>query len=244
MAIAGGFEHSLAVVNDEIPLATLEPGSVSFGNQAVDASSAPQTITLNNSGTASMSIAAIALQGVQSGDFAKTADTCSSSVVTAGGSCSITVRFTPKAAGARSAALLVRTNAPRSPHLIPLSGTGNQVVSCPLTVQVMMKPNVLSPADERLVQVTADLRVNPCVQNPKIKLISVKSSDPDSGLFAGDRPLDIQQAAFGTDDRKFLLRAEAKPGSTLNPRRTYTATFELTDGLGRKKRITGEVKVP
>ena len=37
VAIAGGFEHSLAVVNDEIPLATLEPGSVSFGNQAVGA---------------------------------------------------------------------------------------------------------------------------------------------------------------------------------------------------------------
>ena len=86
--------------------------------------------------------------------------------------------------------------------------------------------------------------MNPCVQNPKIKLISVRSSDPGNGLFRGDLPWDIRQASFGTDDRKFLLRAEAKPGSTLNPRRTYTATFDVTDGLGRKKRITGEVKVP
>jgi hypothetical protein len=107
-----------------------------------------------------------------------------------------------------------------------------------------MKPNIRSPADQRLVQVIADLKVNPCVQNPKIKLISVKSSDPDSGLFAGDRPRDIQQAVFGTDDRKFLLRAEAKPGSTLNPRRTYTAIYDVTDADGRKKRLTGEVKVP
>ena len=31
-----------------------------------------------------------------------------------------------------------------------------------------MKPNILTPADQRLVQVTADLQVNPCVitRNP------------------------------------------------------------------------------
>ena len=54
----------------------------------------------------------------------------------------------------------------------------------------------------------------------------------------------VRQANSGTDDRQFLLRAEAQPESTLNPRRTYKATFDVTDGLGRKKRITGEVKVP
>src|SRR5262249_35110035 len=100
------------------------------------------------------------------------------------------------------------------------------IVPCPLTFSVTMQPSILTPADQRLVQVTADLRVNPCVQNPKFTLVSVKSSDPGQGLFPGDIPWDIQQAVFGTDDRKFLLRAEARPGSTLNPRRTYTATFD------------------
>ena len=118
------------------------------------------------------------------------------------------------------------------------------IVPCPLTVQVRMKPNILSPADQRLVEVTADLKVNPCVQNPKFKLISVRSSDPGNGLFRGDLPWDIRQAKFGTDDRTFLLRAEAKPGSAVSPRRTYTATFDVTGDRGTKKRVTGEVKVP
>ena len=63
------------------------------------------------------------------------------------------------------------------------------IASCPLTFRVMMKPNILSPADQWLVQVTADLQVNPCVQNPKIKLISVKSSDPGQWVVSRRRPM-------------------------------------------------------
>ena len=68
----------------------------------------------------------LTLQRGRSGDFAKTADTCSSICGACRRQLHISVRFTPKAAGARNAAFLVTTNAPRSPHLIPLSGTGTE----------------------------------------------------------------------------------------------------------------------
>ena len=87
----------------------------------------------------------------------------------------------------------------------------SMIVPCPLTVRVMMKPNELSPADQRLVQVTADLKVNPCVQNPKIKLISVKSSDPDRGLFA--------ETAHGTSSRPFSVRTTASSWFVRKPSR-------------------------
>ena len=41
------------------------------------------------------------------------------------------------------------------------------IVPCPLTFRVMMKPNILSPADQRLVQVTADLQSEPLCAEPQ-----------------------------------------------------------------------------
>ena len=61
-------------------------------------------------------------------------------------------------------------NGNQNDNSAPCSGAAyvfHDRIPCPLTVQVMMKPNILSPADQRLVEVTADLKVNPCVENPK-----------------------------------------------------------------------------
>jgi alpha-tubulin suppressor-like RCC1 family protein len=125
VAMAGWERWSVALTDSELARAMFEPGAVSFGNQAVGESKT-QTITLSNSGAAPMSVEGVVLLGTQAGDFAKTTDNCSLTTVPAGGACTMLVKFTPAAAGSRSAAFLVSTNAPRSPHLIPLSGTGTQ----------------------------------------------------------------------------------------------------------------------
>ena len=79
---------------------------------------------MSNPGSAALSITSIAIIGTNSGDFAQT-NTCGSSVA-AGGSCTISVTFTPAAAGARSAAVSITDSATGSPHSIALSGTGLQ----------------------------------------------------------------------------------------------------------------------
>lgn len=101
---------------------TFMPPNVSFANQAVGTTSAAQSVILSNSGTAALTINGITVGGTNPGDFAQI-NTCDGGVA-AGGSCTINVTFTPKAAGARSASFSVSDNATGSPQTVPLSGTG------------------------------------------------------------------------------------------------------------------------
>ncbi len=107
------------------PAVTLAPTSVAFGNQRVGSASAAQGVTLTNSGNAALSISGISVGGTNSADFAQT-NTCpiAPSTLAAGASCSISVTFTPGAAGSRSASVSVTDNASGSPHTVALSGTG------------------------------------------------------------------------------------------------------------------------
>lgn len=100
------------------PALSLGATSLSFGSVAVGTSAAAQTVTLTNSGSA-----ALAIQGIQaSGAFTETND-CPASLAAAS-SCTVSVVFTPSAAGAATGAVTVASNASGSPHSVALSGTG------------------------------------------------------------------------------------------------------------------------
>jgi hypothetical protein len=101
---------------------SLTPASVIFPSQPVGTTSTPQTITLANTGSATLSIATLALTGINAKDFAQT-NTCSNSLA-AGANCTISITFTPSASGSRSASLTVTDNAAGSPQTASLSGTG------------------------------------------------------------------------------------------------------------------------
>ena len=68
--------------------ASFAPTSLAFGNQNVNTTSAAQSVTLTNSGTAALNITSI----VASPPYAQT-NTCGASVA-AGANCSINVTFT------------------------------------------------------------------------------------------------------------------------------------------------------
>src|SRR5438552_1547105 len=61
------------------PAASLSPTSLTFGNQNVATTSAAQSLTLSNSGSAALSITSVAVTGTNAGDFAQSS-TCGSSV--------------------------------------------------------------------------------------------------------------------------------------------------------------------
>jgi hypothetical protein len=100
----------------------LVPTSLNFGNQPVGTKSAPQSVTLTNTGSVTLNISGITISGADPGDFTQT-NTCDSSVA-AGKSCAINVTFQPKAKGARSAAVSISDDGAGSPQKVPLSGTG------------------------------------------------------------------------------------------------------------------------
>jgi hypothetical protein len=116
----------LAVVNQNCAqLPCPGPGSVSIllGNgdgtfQAVGTSSNPQTVTLNNSGSAILRVSGVTITG----DFSQT-NTCTAPV-DPGTSCSISVVFTPTQRGARTGAVTITDNSPSGTQSISLAGTG------------------------------------------------------------------------------------------------------------------------
>lgn len=101
-----------------VPAVTLAPATLSFGAATVGAGTAARTVTLLNSGTASL-----AIQGIQATGPFSVSQNCGASLAPSG-TCSISVVFTPAAAGASTGAVTVSTNAAGSPQSVPLSGTG------------------------------------------------------------------------------------------------------------------------
>ena len=100
----------------------------------------------------------------------------------------------------------------------------------PPVVTVSLDPNVLWPPNHRLAEITATVTVvDSCDASPVIRLKSITSNEPDDGLGDGDTAEDIQGAAFGADDRSFLLRSERDGG---RDGRTYTVCYEAEDGSG------------
>jgi len=109
------------------PAVSLSTTSLSFGIQAVAITSAAETVTLTNTGSAALSISNLSVAGTNLGDFAEIADTCRGSVA-AGGTCIIGITFTPSGGGQRTAALSIKDNAPGSPQTVSLSGAGSHDV--------------------------------------------------------------------------------------------------------------------
>jgi uncharacterized repeat protein (TIGR01451 family) len=103
------------------PDATLSGSSIAFATELVGATSAAQSVTLSNYGTAPLGITSIAT----SGDFSQT-NTCGSTLAVLAG-CTISVTFKPTLQGSRAGTLSITDNAPGSSQTVSLSGTGTSV---------------------------------------------------------------------------------------------------------------------
>ena len=101
----------------------LSPAKLAFGDHKVGTSSASQTVTVTNVGTATVTFGSpvITVAG-DTADFPPT-NGCGATLG-AGAACTIGVTFTPKATGARRATLEVNDNGGGSPQTVALSGTG------------------------------------------------------------------------------------------------------------------------
>jgi hypothetical protein len=107
---------------------TASPSSVSFGSQTVGSTSAAQSVTVSNPGSAAVSMASVGVTG----PFSET-NNCGTSLA-AGGSCAVSVTFAPTAAGSASGTLSVNSSAPGSPLTVALSGTGTAAANTNLAL--------------------------------------------------------------------------------------------------------------
>jgi hypothetical protein len=114
----------------------LSTSGLSFGGTLVGTNSSPQSITLTNTGTATLNINSI----VPSGDFSET-DTCQPSVAPSG-MCSINVTFTPTAVWSRGGTIVITDNAKNGPQqVVPLVGMGNSGAQATLSSQSLSFAN-------------------------------------------------------------------------------------------------------
>ena len=120
---AGGSPQHVNLTGSGVgPMATLNPTSLSFGNQNVGTTSKAKPIQLKNTGNAALTVTGITITGTNATDFAQT-NNCPSSLGP-GAQCNINVRFSPTATGTRTALLSVSNNALNSPQTATLSGLG------------------------------------------------------------------------------------------------------------------------
>jgi hypothetical protein len=103
-----------------VPTVAVSPTSLSFGNQRTGTTSSAQTITVSNTGNATLTISSVSLGGTDASQYAQT-NNCSS--VAAGSSCTISVTFTPTSSGSKSASVSIAHNASGSPTSVSLSAT-------------------------------------------------------------------------------------------------------------------------
>jgi sugar lactone lactonase YvrE len=151
----GNGTQTLALVGTGVaaPEIAFTPASMSFGNQAVNTTSATQTVTISNGGTGPLTLEGIyvAATGVNFGVFTIPGGTCPTTFgsLAAGASCTVQIAFAPTAAGSYSAYLNINSNistgilaattltgtgvtttaTAATPVISPASGTFNSAVS-------------------------------------------------------------------------------------------------------------------
>lgn len=101
------------------PVPNVAPTSLGFGSQIIATSSAPESVTLTNKGSAALSVTGIAVTETNAADFAiASGGTCPAGggTVAIGASCTVAVRFAPRSVGTSNASLSFSDNAAGSPQ--------------------------------------------------------------------------------------------------------------------------------
>jgi hypothetical protein len=235
---AAGSPHSVALSGSgTAPAVTLSPTSLSFGSQRVGTTSAAQPVSLANTGTAPLSIGSIALAGANAGDFSQTS-TCpfAPATLAASASCTISVRFSPSAAGPRGASVQITDDASGSPRSVALSGTGS-------TTAIAFDRSLGTKTDNVAATTMTLTTSGAAVPGARVfVLVSWSHSTRTLTSVSGGGltwTVDRQQKAAGNDARVAIASAAAPSG--LASGTTLTATFSgsVTHGLIAAASFTG-----
>jgi hypothetical protein len=158
----GGTPHTVALTGaGTLAAIATNPQGLSFGSQSVGLSTAPQTITVTNTGGSPLHVTGTSFIDAAGADYNATPTGCTN--VPAGGTCSIEVMFTPTAAGVRNARLQIATNE-AGVKSVPVSGigvagpvpAGGGAVTAPVITPELLAPVV--PIDQPVAASKKSLR--------------------------------------------------------------------------------------
>jgi uncharacterized repeat protein (TIGR01451 family) len=120
IALGPSSDHALAIVQ---PVAALSATSLSFGDQLVGTPSAPQMITIQNTGQDPLKFNGFSVSGAAAADF-KVSAPSTPFTVSPGSSTTVNVAFNPTVEFARLATLHIDDDGFQAPQFVALSGNG------------------------------------------------------------------------------------------------------------------------
>jgi hypothetical protein len=233
---------------------TFAPTSLTFSAQQTGTSSTAQSVTLTNSGNASLSIS----NAQATGDYSQT-NNCPSTLP-AGSNCTFNITFTPTAAGTRNGSVTLSDNLSNSPQTVALTGTayvtaitaspssvtfGTQTLNTSSAAQVVTVTNASASAvTVSSVVVAGDFaQTNNCstvAANGGTCSISVTFAPTATGIRTGSLTIsDNAQGSPLTVSLTGTASATAGPIATLSPTSlTFTAQQVETSGAAQTVTLT------
>jgi hypothetical protein len=208
-----------------VPKITFSKTSLTFAATNVGSSTAAQAITVTNSGTAALSISSVMV--TPAGNFTET-NTCGATVAI-GGTCSISVIFSPTVAGAPlTASLTVTDNAAASPQAVALSGTGVGVAKASLSATTLNFNNQAVGIASAPLPVTLTNTGSGPLTVASLKIAGANPSDFTAASTAC--PGTLAPAA------NCVINVTFKPAANAS----YAATLTVTDNTGN---VAGSTQV-
>ena len=210
------------------PQITFTPSAaLTFPNTTVGQTSAPQVLTVTNTGNAALTLSVGTLAGA-SADFTSTT-TCGTSLAPSA-NCTFTFAFTPQATGTLTAAIALTDNASNSPQNITLTGIGT-----PIPVpQATLAPASITFSPTSIGSTSAALSI--ALTNTGSAALSI------SGIVLGGKsPTDF--ATTNTCPATLAAGLSCQISVTFSPAAvaTYSATLTVTDNAGSKAGSTQSV---
>jgi hypothetical protein len=195
--------------------ATVSPASLTFASQTVGTTSAAQTVTLKNTGSATLTVTGVTVTGIAAADFIES-DTCVGVPLAKNATCTLNVSFEPSASGARSGTLTIGANVAGGQLLLQLSGTG----LAPANVTLL--PASLSFGTQLLGTYSAPQSIN--VQNAGGSTVAISSLTVSA-------PFNKQTSTCGAS---LAANATCSVAVQFDPAVAGAATGSLTivDGVG------------
>ncbi len=123
-----GDKQSFADVflRDFPPAPRLNPTVLDLGSRAVGTSALPAAAVLANTGWSPLTVSKATITGSNRADFGVTADGCDGRTLHRGEACTVTIDFTPKGRGLRTATLEIPDSFTGSPRTARLRGSGSR----------------------------------------------------------------------------------------------------------------------
>jgi hypothetical protein len=216
-AVAGSAQPVSLTGTGTVPVASLAPANIPFGNQNTGTSSATTDVTLTNTGLASMNITSITLTGTDTTQFTLGAPTTGTacpfgaSNLTAGANCKVGVKFAPTTTGAKSASVSFADDAAGSPQTVPLTGTG-------ITGTIGFSPSPVNFGNQHTGTTSAATTVT--VTNSGGAAVHLAAAN--AVTFGGANPGDFAAAAGTTCANNLTLNPSPGPGNTCVVNVTFT----------------------